>query len=209
MNLIKVLQNYNSNPALIYYAEDGRTELSGKVLANWLIKNLNFLQSEFADVRVIVTDLQPHFKRTVFALTMWLLESEFQILAEPEKNWAKPEIGSIFVTAEPSSDIAREFDEVLAVEPKALSLAFNSELDPFNLDWVREIRSYSDYLSYELPARPYPRVELPNEASKVIYVPQIDSAGLDTAISSWLAGKIVLTSSRDLAEQILVQEGAL
>ena len=65
--LLQSLDRMGTTPALVSYAEDGRTELSGRVLANWIIKSINFFANELLvdEGFTLVLDLPPLFKRSV------------------------------------------------------------------------------------------------------------------------------------------------
>src|SRR5699024_4262225 len=64
------LESTGPRPALAWYGEAARIELSGHVVANWVIKAIGHLHDEIAldpDDEVVV-DLPPHWKRLTLAV---------------------------------------------------------------------------------------------------------------------------------------------
>ncbi|MDO5661985.1 MAG: hypothetical protein Q4G40_04750, partial [Brachybacterium sp.] len=76
--LLGALTARGPQPALIWYGPEGRTELSGAVLANWLIKSVNHLADEvMLDAGDAVTLQMPaHWKRFVLATAARMLGAE-------------------------------------------------------------------------------------------------------------------------------------
>jgi hypothetical protein len=76
--LLEPLEALGPLPALAWHGEASRIELSGHVLANWVIKAIGHLHDEVALEQgdVVVLDLPPHWKRLVLALAVWSLGGE-------------------------------------------------------------------------------------------------------------------------------------
>ena len=70
--LLEPLEALGPLPALAWHGEAARIELSGHVLANWVIKAIGHLHDEVAlgQGDVVVLDLPPHWKRLVLALAV-------------------------------------------------------------------------------------------------------------------------------------------
>ena len=73
--LLAALERTGPQPVLAWYGEAARIELSGHVLANWVIKTIGHLDGELALAAgdELVLDLSPHWKRLVLALAAWSL----------------------------------------------------------------------------------------------------------------------------------------
>ena len=80
--LLAALEALGPTPALAWYGEASRIELSGHVLANWVIKAIGHLHDEVALEHgdTVVLDLAPHWKRLVLALATWSLGGEVVLL---------------------------------------------------------------------------------------------------------------------------------
>ncbi len=113
-----------TSPALVWYDETGRVELSGKVFANHIAKIANFLDQEcdLLPGRRIVLDLPLHWKSIAWALG-GLVAGGFVVVGRKKVNDHEP--GTIIVTATP--------DEVSADDPEDLVVALN--LDSFGFAW--------------------------------------------------------------------------
>lgn len=156
--LLRALGAMGPNPALAWYGEAGRIELSGHVLANWVIKTIGHLHDEIAlePGELVVLDLPSHWKRLVLALAAWALGAEVTVLdREAEQDSAQLPAGSdeprVVATDRPDSALARSADEVLALAAVSLSPRFDGELPPLAHDWLGEVRGSSDRLGVALP----------------------------------------------------------
>ena len=173
--LLAALEQLGPRPVLAWYGEASRIELSGHVLANWVIKAIGHLHDEVAleEGDVVVLDLPPHWKRLVLALAAWSLGADVTVLPRPaeadaeaegaaeadvastqaarEEALAQIEDPRVVVTDRPDSDLADSADEVLAVQPVSLAPRFDGDLPPLVRDWVVEVRGSSDRLGVALP----------------------------------------------------------
>ncbi|MEE1616893.1 TIGR03089 family protein [Brachybacterium sp. J153] len=149
--LLEALERSGPRPALAWYGEAARIELSGHVLANWVIKAIGHLHDEVGleEGDLVVLDLPPHWKRLVLALAAWSLGAEVVV---PPRGPAEAEDPRVVVTDRPDSDLAARADEVLALRPVSLAPRFDGELPALVRDWVLEVRGSSDRLAVTLPA---------------------------------------------------------
>lgn len=153
VDLLAALEATGPLPALVWHGEDGRTELSGRVLANWVIKAANHLSDEVALTAddALVLDLPAHWKRLVLALAGWSLGAEVRIAARracgPGSDAAAGATGqTVVATDDGDGEPAVEADEVLVLEAVALSLRAPGELPALAHDWAQEVRGAGDVL---------------------------------------------------------------
>lgn len=169
--LLEALEATGPRPVLAWYGEAARIELSGHVLANWVIKSIGHLSDEIdlTPGDQVVIDLEPHWKRAVLALAAWSLGAEVILLPRtalpvpsegagarpaPEAEGALPEgveDPRVVVTDRPGSALADRADEVLAVQTVSLAPRYDGPLPPLVRDWLVEVRGSSDRLSVDLP----------------------------------------------------------
>lgn len=163
--LLRALESTGPRPALAWYGEAARIELSGHVVANWVIKAIGHLHDEIdlAPGDEVVLDLPPHWKRLALAVACWALGAGVTVLereagAEPEAPSGTEE-PRVVVTDRPDSPLAETADEVLAVEAVSLAPRYGAELPPLVHDWLVEVRGSSDRLGVSLPPWSGPAVE--------------------------------------------------
>lgn len=157
--LLSALERTGPHPVLAWYGEASRIELSGHVLANWVIKSIGHLDGELAfqpDDSLLV-DLPPHWKRLVLALAAWSMGGSVHVLSAQESS--TPTAPQVVATDRPDSDTADAADEVLALEAASLAPRFRGQLPPLVHDWAAEVRAFADQLGVVLPAwsGPQPR----------------------------------------------------
>ncbi|MDN5601654.1 MAG: hypothetical protein L0G52_14105, partial [Brachybacterium sp.] len=158
--LLTALEQMGPRPVLAWYGEAARIELSGHVLANWVIKSIGHLHDEIdlAPGDAVVLDLPPHWKRLALALASWSLGAAVTVLereAESASSGKLPdgvEEPRVVVTDQPDSSLAESADEVLALEAVSLAPRYSGELPPLVHDWLAEVRGSSDRLGVALPA---------------------------------------------------------
>ena len=141
LQLLGALERGGPHPALAWYGEAARIELSGHVLANWVIKSIGHLHDEIAlePGETVVLDLAPHWKRLVLALAAWSLGAEVTVLERPLAA-AAAESPRVLVTDRPDSPLAGSADEVLALQSVSLALRYDGALPALAHDWVSEVR---------------------------------------------------------------------
>lgn len=167
--LLRALERTGPHPALAWYGESGRIELSGHVLANWVIKSIGHLHDEIAlePGDLVVLDLPPHWKRLTLALAAWMLGADVRVLERESGAATAVSDGSdidgsdipggvaeprVVATDRPASQLAESADEVLALEAVSLAPRFSGQLPPLVHDWLAEVRGSSDRLGVALPA---------------------------------------------------------
>lgn len=163
--LLSALESTGPRPALAWYGEAARIELSGHVVANWVIKAIGHLHDEIAldpDDEVVV-DLPPHWKRLTLAVACWALGARVTVLGREAGAAPEPPPGAeeprVVITDRPGSPLAETADEVLAVEAVSLAPRFGAELPPLAHDWLVEVRGSSDRLGVALPPWSGPAAE--------------------------------------------------
>src|SRR5699024_1059627 len=163
--LVSALESTGPRPALAWYGEAARIELSGHVVANWVIKAIGHLHDEIAldpDDEVVV-DLPPYWKRLTLAVAGWALGARCTVLGREAGAAPEPLAGAeeprVVITDRPGSPLAETADEVLAVEAVSLAPRFGAELPPLAHDWLVEVRGSSDRLGVALPPGSGPAAE--------------------------------------------------
>ena len=221
--LLDPLEALGPLPALAWHGEASRIELSGHVLANWVIKAIGHLHDEVAlEVGdVVVLDLPPHWKRLVLALAVWSLGGEVVTLprslsgrpGHAERDEAAEAVPEgvedprAVVTDRPGSALAASADEVLAVQARSLAPRYDGELPPLVRDWVLEVRGSSDRLSVPLPAWSGP-VPLATAGSAARLLVEAD--GLDVVprlLGAWAAGGGVVGPASAVSDHRAAEEG--
>lgn len=187
--LLHVLESKGPGPVLAWYGEAARIELSGHVLANWLIKAIGHLHDDIAlePGELVVLDLPPHWKRLVLALAAWSLGAEVvtlsrDVVTEPPAADAVPEEPRVVATDRPGSPLAESADEVLALQAVSLAPRYDGELPALAHDWIGEVRGSSDRLGVALPGwngpAPEPLPEgTPSQGARVL----VEEDGLPSA----------------------------
>ncbi|MGP9539011.1 TIGR03089 family protein [Brachybacterium sp. AOP43-C2-M15] len=223
--LLSALERSGPNPALAWYGESSRIELSGHVLANWLIKSIGHLHEEIALAPddAVVLDLPPHWKRLVLAVAAWALGAEVTVHDRgtdgdggdggdgggrgdggPPAGFAEPRV---VITDRPDSQLARAADEVLAVQAVSLAPRYDGELPPLAHDWLAEVRGSPDQLGVVLPAWSGPAAHMPVTGSPPRLL--VEDDGLDTAsqvLGALLAGGGIVGPAEDVAAQQAQEE---
>lgn len=199
--LLRALEQTGPRPALAWYGESARIELSGHVLANWIIKSIGHLHDEIdltpGDLAVL--DLPPHWKRLALALAVWSLGAEVTVLERTDReadadgeedaaDAADPVPPRVLLTDRPDSALAGDADEVLALEAVSLAPRWSGELPPLVHDWLAEVRGSSDQLGVVLPewSGPAPQAEI-GDAPRLL----VEGDGLASApetLAALLAG---------------------
>ncbi|WP_010535101.1 TIGR03089 family protein [Brachybacterium squillarum] len=204
-SLLDALERTGPRPALAWYAPEGRTELSGHVLANWVIKAIGHLDAEItlAPGDPVALAMPPHWKRLVLALAAHALGAEVEVLAPGTAPTREPRV---LVTDEPSGPLAEDAEEVLALQPVALAPRFAGELPPLVHDWVAEVRAHPDRLAAPLPAWSGPTPA--GSGERVLLTG--DGAGaaeLPGALAAWLAGGGVVGPAAAVSARAAREEG--
>lgn len=225
-DLLAALEATGPLPALVWHGEDGRTELSGRVLANWVVKATNHLSDEVALTAddALVLDLPAHWKRLVLALAGWSLGAHVAIASRrasgPGSDGPVAVTGqTVVATDDGDGEPAAEADEVLVLEPVALSLRAPGGLPALAHDWAQEVRGAGDALGVAVGpwSGPVPRATTsagtssPGAGDAALLV-EGDGAdeGADAAlmIGAWLRGARVVGPAGSVDEASRRAEGA-
>lgn len=156
-DLLAALERTGPRPALAWYGEAARIELSGHVLANWVIKSIGHLHDEIdlAPGAPVALDLPPHWKRLVLALAVWSLGGEVTAAEETRATAFIPHdlavLPEVLITDRPGEGPVQDADEVLALDAVSLASRFVGQLPALAHDWVQEVRASSDRLGVALP----------------------------------------------------------
>lgn len=219
--LIAALERTGPHPVLAWYGEAARIELSGHVLANWVIKAIGHLDGELALTAgdEVALDLPPHWKRLVLALAAWSLGAGSRTsgrhavgedVSGADTATADP---LVVATDRPDSQLAADVDEVLAIDPVSLAPRFSGELPPMAHDWAAEVRAFPDQLSVPLPswAGPHPEGRS-DEAGDAATAPRVLVAGdglgvMPAVLAAWLAGGGIVGPSESVSVRQAEEEG--
>ncbi len=215
--LLTSLEELGPLPALAWHGEASRIELSGHVLANWVIKAIGHLHDEVAlePGDTVVLDLAPHWKRLVLALAAWSLGGEVVVLprdlagVEPAAA-AVPdgvEDPRVVITDRPGSPLAETADEVLAVQPVSLAPRYDGELPPLVRDWLVEVRSSPDRLDVPLPDWTGPSPAVSSEDGPRLLVEGDGLASVPRVLSAWGAGGGIVGPAAAVTDHRAAEEG--
>ncbi|WP_127131951.1 TIGR03089 family protein [Georgenia sp. SYP-B2076] len=138
-----------SSPRLTWYGVGGeRTELSGRVLANWVTKAANLLVEE-ADAEPgtkVVLDLPVHWRALVWALGAWTTGAQ---LVLPGAEDVEDDVAVVVTTHPDQAPGAGAADLVLAVALPALAMRWDgADLPSGVVDAAAELMTYGDRLGY-------------------------------------------------------------
>ncbi|PJI94238.1 TIGR03089 family protein [Luteimicrobium subarcticum] len=152
--LLAALTARGGAPALTWYDDDGRVELSGAVLANWVVKTTNLLVEELdaAPGTRVRLDLPAHWRAAVWALAAWRAGATV-LLGDPDGDAA-----DVVVTDRPGAPHAAAGSaaraEVVAVSLPALARRFDGDLPPGAIDAAAAVMTYADALGWVPPTDP-------------------------------------------------------
>ncbi|WP_146339078.1 TIGR03089 family protein [Nesterenkonia sp. NBAIMH1] len=199
-------------PAAVWYDGDSgeRVELSGRVLANWAVKLINLLSSEWeiTPQTHLIVDMPPHWKAAavhVAARALGPAAVRCDAAADPEQ---------LVVTSDPQSWIAggTEFDELAGVSLGLLDSSFEEAggepLPAWALDISAEVRQHPDQL-----VQPLEPVLCPGSAGSAssLLITQWDDAAAEAMVSTLAGGGTVVlfqgSQEGDAWQQMLRQEG--
>lgn len=175
-DLLDALRALGPRPALAWFGEVQRIELSGAVLANWVIKAIGHFADEIAlePGDLVVLDLPPHWKRLVLALAAWALGARVQLADVAAADAAGTDDAGldaprVLATDRPDAPLASDCDELLLLSPVSLALRFDGELPPLAHDWAEEVRANPDALLTPLSAWSGPQ-PAPDDGASVLLI---------------------------------------
>lgn len=144
-----------SSPRLVWHGHEGRIELSGRVVDNWVAKSSNLLVDELDAERgtTVALDLPVHWKSLVLALACWQVGCTVVLPGDPTpgRTTDGPTEG-----VQEGTDIVLTSRTVPALEPPrllvcvalgSLALAWGGPLPRGALDYAAEVRSHGDVYS--------------------------------------------------------------
>lgn len=215
--LLSALEHTGPRPALAWYGEAARIELSGHVLANWVIKSIGHLHDEIdlAPGEDVVLDLPPHWKRLTLAVAGWALGAAVTVL-EREEGASEASLSGagdprVVITDRPDSALAATADEVLALDAVSLAPRYSGELPALVHDWLSEVRGSSDRLGVTLPPWSGPAVEgSPRPGSEAPPRVLVDDDGLSAlprVLGALLAGGGIVGPAAVVTERQAHEEG--
>ena len=132
-----------TRPRLTHYDADGRIELSGKVLVNWVSKAANLLSAEYdaGPGTVVGIDLPVgHWRAAYWALAAWWCGATVHCLADGDGDAPALEV-LLTSRGQEAADLA---PEVVAVTPAALARRHPTPLPPGVVDEAAVLASYGD-----------------------------------------------------------------
>jgi uncharacterized protein (TIGR03089 family) len=142
-SLVDHLARAGGSPRLTWYDVDGeRVELSGAVLANWVVKTTNLLVEEL-DVgpgTTVALDLPAHWRSVTWAMAAWTAGACVAVGA------AGPDDADVVVTDAPDRHTGAR--EVVAVSLAALARRFDGDLPPGAVDAAAAVMTYGDVLGW-------------------------------------------------------------
>ncbi|WP_154795223.1 TIGR03089 family protein [Occultella kanbiaonis] len=153
-----------TSPRLTWYGPDSdRVELSGRVLANWVIKATNLLTEEAdAGPRVLVgVDLPVHWRGIIWSLAALHAGASVHLTVGdaagplPRSKGAPPVLDAV-VTADPerARERVRAGGSVIAVALPALARSFDGPLGPGVIDGAADLMTYPDVLTQPAESDP-------------------------------------------------------
>lgn len=155
LELYHSLISSGTNPALIWYGDYARIELSGKVCANHIAKIANFLSEECEVVPTtrVLLDLPAHWKSVMWTLSALICGAEvifFSEYDEQERRKALSETGrdDVVITSDPHR-AAKYYDGdfLVALTLSDLALSWDGDELPAQVyDGAAEVLGYADAL---------------------------------------------------------------
>lgn len=134
-----------TSPALVWYGQDERIELSGKVLANHIAKIANYLvdECELEPGARVVLDLPTHWKSVAWGLAALVAGGSVVMGRDRVRDH---ESGTVVVTDEPTAIETDNDDVVVALNLKSLAFAWDGELPEGVEDGAASVLSHPDAL---------------------------------------------------------------
>jgi|SRR5699024_2541936 len=188
-----------ARPRLTWYGPAGeRVELSGRVLANWVIKAANLLGAEAdagPDTEVLI-DLPPHWRALVWSLGGWLTGAQVdhgQRLRAGRERPGEAPTSTYDVVVTDLPEAAPQGEVLIAVALPAMAMAFTEELPAEAIDGAADLMTYPDELV--LPPEPVDLDEVAGPTwtgpSRVL-APTTTAALVPQVLSIWRGGSSVV-----------------
>lgn len=193
-----------STPRLTWYGEAGeRVELSGRVLANWVVKAANLLVSECATApgsRVQV-DLPAHWRLLIWTLGGWAAGSEVSIGSEDSA-------AEVVVTDSLDRWLDGAAGDLVAVPLPALARSWPTPLPAGVIDGAAELMGQPDQPMFAVP--PLSGGATTDQGERVLLLAEDPARLVEQAWTCWSrGGSAVVGTPREQAEldSIRDQEG--
>lgn len=137
----------HSDPRLTWYGQGGeRVELSGRVLANWVIKSTNLLTEELGIEagEVVAITMPVHWRTIVVTLAAWTAGAS--VVAQPDGMRTDPQRPDLTIASSPSPDGG----PTLAIELGPLATRFVGDLFGAT-DYAAQVLGFGDGLGWVTP----------------------------------------------------------
>lgn len=147
--LDSALQQTGAKPAITWYDQQGRLELSGAVLRNWIIKSSNMAveELELESDQVALLDLPLHWRTLIWAAAIWHTGAGVEFSALPDD--ARPPAPEVIISTAPAKHTGLPATTLLAAQSMgALDRAFAGDLPPGVLDATAQVRGFADQYGY-------------------------------------------------------------
>ncbi|MFC5370594.1 TIGR03089 family protein [Arcanobacterium bovis] len=155
LELYRTLVTSGTTPALIWYGEISRIELSGKVCANHIAKIANFLSEECEVVPTtpVLLDLPAHWKTVLWSVSALVCGAHVRFIgnfSDDERRRTLRETGrdAVVVTSDPHR-VAQDYDGdfLIALNLSDLALSWDgADLPTQVYDGAAEVLGYADAL---------------------------------------------------------------
>lgn len=207
--LLAALESMGPRPALAWYGEASRVELSGHVLANWITKSIGHLEAEIAlePGEEVLLDLPPHWKRLVIALAAWSLGARVEAISRDAEGDSGASAPRVLATDRADSPAAETADEVLVLDAASLAPRFSGELPPLAHDWAQEMRGHPDQLGALLPPWSGPSPRPAAGSPRPLLVEQDGLEVVEQTLTALLTGAAVVGPAASLGARALQDEG--
>lgn len=136
------------SPALIWYHQDERVELSGRVLVNWVEKAAGLLVDQL-DVEAhspVTVAPTPHWRQIILSLAALRVGARLQLSPQPVENCV------VYSDTESHLDDTVDSEWLLAVAEPALAFECEEPVTEPVVDFCAQVRAFPDhYVGSELP----------------------------------------------------------
>ncbi|WP_104180118.1 TIGR03089 family protein [Arthrobacter sp. B0490] len=131
-----------ASPRLIWYGQEGRIELSGRVFDNWVAKSSNLLVDELDATAAsrVAFDLPPHWKSLALAFACWQVGA---LVVLPEDGEA-PAAGADIVFSSRTAPAVDPSSLLVCVALGSLAMSWDGPLPGGAVDFAGEVRSHGD-----------------------------------------------------------------
>lgn len=147
--LDSALQQIGAKPAITWYDQQGRLELSGAVLRNWIIKSTNMAieELELESDQLALLDLPLHWRTLIWTAAIWHTGAGVEFTASPDG--VRTPVPEVIISAAPARHTGLPATTLLAAQSMgALDRAFSGQLPPGALDATAQVRGFADQYGY-------------------------------------------------------------